>query len=64
MSIYSILNENNNEIGTGVMAIHYGRLWKSVLDRLNHQFDGYLITIYHQGNKLRAYRRLVDKATV
>ena len=61
MNMYAVVNENNSDIGTGVLALHYGKLWKSALDRINHQLGGYLITVSHQGNKFLVYRKLPNK---
>ena len=55
---YRIEDEKKGSVCTSILAHYYGSLWEATLDRLDHQMDGYLYTIYHQGQKYRVYRNL------
>ncbi len=56
-SAYEVINEKNDKIGIHLLVHYYGNLWRSALDRLNHQVDGYLLTIKHKGQTFRIYRK-------
>ncbi len=58
MAGYEILNENGASVGPTVLSLFYGNLWKTALDRLSHQHDGHIITIFHMGQKLKVYRKI------
>ncbi len=55
---YEVKNENNEKIGVAILMVYYGNLWESILDRMNHQMDGHMFAIQHQGNRFKVYRKL------
>ena len=57
---YEVKDENGQTISIGILHLYYGETWEPVLDRLIHQFDGYLMRIHHQGSFLKVYRKLQD----
>ncbi len=58
MRHYEIKNENGLDVEPEVLAQYYGNSWRAVLDRLDHKYDGYLMTIHQQDFKLHIYRVL------
>ncbi len=58
MCHYEIRNEKGLDFDENIMERYYGNSWRSVLDRLNHNFDGYLMTIHDQDFVLHVYRVL------
>ena len=55
---YEIRNENGLDVDESVLENYFGNLWRSVFDRLNHKYDGYLMTIHDRDFKLHIYRIL------
>ncbi len=55
-SSYIVKDNKNNNVGINILLQHFGNLWESALDRLNHQFNGFLMTIHHQGYRFEIYR--------
>ena len=55
---YAIKNENGLNVDINILENYYGNLWRAVLNRLNHEHDGYLVTIYDREFKLHVYRIL------
>jgi hypothetical protein len=58
MNRYEIRNEKGLDVDEDILERYYGNSWRSVLDRLNHKYDGYLMTIHHQDFELHIYRVL------
>ena len=58
MNRYEIRNEKGFDVDEDILERYYGNSWRSVLDRLNHKYDGYLMTIHHQDFELHIYRVL------
>ena len=58
MGHYEIKSENGLDIEADILEQYYGNSWRSVLDRLDHKYDGYLMTIHQQDSKLHVYRVL------
>ena len=58
MNRYEIRNEKGFDFDEDILERYYGNPWRSVLDRLNHKYDGYLMTIHHQDFELHVYRVL------
>ena len=56
MGHYEIKNENGFDVEPDILEQYYGNSWKAVLDRLDHKYDGYLMTIHQQDIKLHVYR--------
>jgi hypothetical protein len=56
MDHYQIKNENGLDVDADILEHYYGNSWRSVFDRLNHKYDGYLIAIHHKDFKLHVYR--------
>ncbi|MGD9312708.1 MAG: hypothetical protein PVI96_07350 [Desulfobacterales bacterium] len=55
---YEIRNEYGLDVDESILENYYGNSWRSVFDRLNHEYDGYLLTIHDRYFKLRVYRIL------
>ena len=55
---YEIRNENGLDVDENILENYYGNSWRSVFDRLNHKYDGYLLTIHDRDFKLHVYRIL------
>jgi len=55
---YVVLDEAGTDVGVGILQTFYGTLWESVMDRLNHQDDGFMYTLHHNRQKFRVYRCL------
>ena len=60
MNRYEIRNEKGFDVDEDILERYYGNSWRSVLDRLNHKYDGYLMTIHHQDFELHVYRVLAQ----
>ncbi len=58
MKRYEVENFKKKNEGEKILRTHYGNLWESVLDRLSHQPNGYIMTIHHKDNKYKIYRKL------
>ena len=58
MDRYEIRHEKGLDVDENILERYYGNSWKSVLDRLNHKYDGYVMTIHHQDFELQVYRVL------
>ena len=58
MGHYKIKNEKGRDLDVNILENYYGNFWTSVLDRLNHNYDGYLMTIHDQDFELHVYRVL------
>jgi hypothetical protein len=56
MSRYEIRNAEGRDVDKNILERYYGNSWKVVLDRLNHQYDGYLMTIHQQNFEYHVYR--------
>jgi len=53
---YEVKNEKNRHVGTSILLLYFGDLWKFALDKLNSQVDGFLMTIRYEGHEFRIYR--------
>lgn len=60
MGQYEIKNENGLDVAPDILEQYYGNSWRAVLDRLDHKYDGYLMTIHQQDFKLHVYRVLAS----
>ncbi len=60
-SKYEIKDEDDMNVALDVLTLYYGNLWESALDRLGHQCDGHLLTIQHEGQRLKIYRKIDQK---
>jgi hypothetical protein len=60
MGHYEIRNEKGLDLDENILEDYYGNSWRSVLDRLNHKYDGYLMTIHDQDLALHVYRVLTS----
>lgn len=60
MRHYEIRNENGLDVDETILENYYGNSWRAVFDRLNHNYDGYLMTIHDRDFQLHVYRRLVS----
>jgi hypothetical protein len=60
MGHYEIRNEKGLDLDENILENYYGNSWRSVLDRLNHKHDGYLLTIHDQNFELHVYRVLTS----
>ena len=58
MGHYEIKTENGRDLDVNILEDYYGNFWRSVLDRLDHKYDGYLMTIHDQDFELHVYRVL------
>jgi hypothetical protein len=58
MNYYEIKNEKGRDLDVNILENYYGNSWRSVLDRLHHKYDGYLMTIHDQDFELHVYRVL------
>lgn len=54
---YDVKDENDNTLGINIILKHFGPLWRMTLDRMDHQIDGYLLSIQFKGQKFRVYRK-------
>ena len=54
---YEVKNEKNRSVGIDILYLFYGNLCQLAMDNLNHQVDGYISTIRHNGQKFRVYRK-------
>ncbi len=58
---YEVKDLKDQKVSLNILAIHYGNLWEFALDRLDHQFDGFLLDFWYQGQRFRIYRKQKDK---
>ena len=58
MDRYEIKHEKGLDVDEDILERYYGNSWKSVLGRLNHKYDGYVMTIHHQDFEFHVYRVL------
>jgi len=61
---YEVKNESGMEVCTGILQLFFGNLWESTLDRLDHQFDGYLRSLYYKGQEFWVYRQFDEIESV
>ncbi len=61
MNRYEIRDEEDKDIGLDILSLYYGNLWESAMDRLDHQWNGQLHTIQHDGQALRVFRKIENK---
>lgn len=59
MYYYEIRNEDGGSEDTEILTMFYGAVWRSALNRLNHDCDGRLLTLSLHGRKYYIYRRPV-----
>ncbi len=59
---YEVRDSSNVNMGSNLLIIHYGSLWKRMLDRLSNKMNGYVITVHHRNRPYRVYR-IHDKKT-
>ncbi len=57
MGEYEIKNIDDPKKADEILKIFYGNMWPSVLDRLPVSPDGYIMTIFYEGKKLKIYNR-------
>lgn len=55
MDKYSIDNIDDPKKTHNILKLFYGNIWVKVLDRLPVSPDGYIMTIFHEGKKLKIY---------
>ncbi len=55
---YEVRNEAGMQVCTGILRGYFGNVWEIALDRLDHQYDGFLMKFYYKGDSYRIYRRL------
>jgi hypothetical protein len=60
MSRYKVKNEHGMEVCTGILQLFFGNQWETDLNRLAHQFDGYIRSLYFSGQAYRIYRAVDD----
>ena len=61
---YEIRNQNGRLVDINILKRFYGSTWQSILDRLYHRHDGFLLSIHERERELRIYRILAPaKAT-
>ncbi len=53
---YEIRNEDGGREDTELLAMFYGAVWESALNRLHHDCDGRLLTLSLNGRKYYIYR--------
>lgn len=63
MYIYEIKNEDGENESTDILAMFYGPVWESALNRLHHNCDGKLLTLSVDGRKYIVYRRFQQPAS-
>ncbi len=57
MDRYMIIDENGRETGPDILALFYGTMWQSILDRACHDTDGRVVTVHFQGHRFKVYRK-------
>ena len=55
---YEIRNDQGLDVDERILENYYGNGWRAVFDRLDHMYDGYLITIHDRDDQLHVYRIL------
>jgi hypothetical protein len=60
---YEVKSETGKDMGVKILALYYGDLWRSALDRLNYRFDGHMFFLWHEGKKYSVYRRVDTETT-
>ena len=55
---YEIINEEGRSEGIELLSLIYGALWESTLNRLSHDCDGWLLTLFLEGRRYYIYRLL------
>ncbi len=58
---YEVRNDRGKISGRNLLILYFGNLWESALDRLDHQIDGFIMTINHQDRKFKVYRKINDE---
>jgi hypothetical protein len=57
---YEIRGDDGQNLDTLLLERYYGATWRSILDRLNHRFDGYLFTLHDDNQPFNIYR-IIDQ---
>jgi hypothetical protein len=55
---YEIRNDQGLDVDERILEKYYGNGWRAVFDRLDHMYDGFLITIHDRDDQLHVYRIL------
>ena len=58
MMRYEVRGDNGQYVDTALLERYYGVIWRSILDRFNHRFDGYLFTLHENNQPFYIYRIL------
>ena len=58
MHRYEIRSEDGRFIDESILIRYYGNFWQSVMNRLDHDHEGYLFTIHDREAKFRIFRLL------
>ena len=51
--------ENKEKVDTEILKQYFGAFWISSLDRLDNNHDGYVMSIYYNGQKYSIYRKVL-----
>lgn len=61
MNRYEIRRTDGRHVENNILVRYFGNTWKSVLNRLNHNYDGYLMSIHDRYEEFKIYR-ILDSA--
>jgi hypothetical protein len=56
--LYEVKDKKGKVVGVDILILFYGNLWERVLNRIEHQVDGYIHTIKHNCECFKIYRKL------
>jgi len=60
MTHYTIKDASGRPASLNLLKRHFGRIWRSSLDRLPHDYDGYIMAIWLQREQYKIYRELSE----
>ena len=60
MSHYEVRGDDCQKEDDAFLERYYGTTWRSILDRFNHRFDGYLFTLHENNQPFNIYR-IIDQ---
>ena len=53
---YEVRGDDGQNLELALLERYYGATWRSILDRFNHRFDGYLFTLHEKNQPINIYR--------
>ncbi len=60
MTHYIIKDALGKPASLDILEQYFGRIWRSILDRLAHDHEGYVMAIRYEREEYKIYRKLSE----